>query len=61
VGENAYKIELLRDMQISTTFNVGALTPYCEDDEEHNEYLRANPLQVGQIDAERILRLDILS
>ena len=28
VGGNAYKIELLGDMQVSTTFNVIDLTPY---------------------------------
>ena len=37
VGENAYKIELLGDMQISATYNVGDLTPYLEDNEEHDE------------------------
>jgi len=30
VGENAYKIELIGDMNISTKFNVGDLTPYIE-------------------------------
>jgi len=45
VRENAYKTELLGDMQVSNTFNVRDLTPYFEDDEEHNEDLRANPLQ----------------
>jgi len=33
VGENAYKIELLEDMKISATFNVGDLTPYLKDDD----------------------------
>jgi len=42
VGENAYKIELLGDMQISATYNVGDLTSHLKDDEEHNEDLRTN-------------------
>ena len=43
--ENVYKIELLGDTQISFTFNVRDLTPYHEDNEEHDEDLRTNPLQ----------------
>ena len=43
VGDKAYKIELLGDMNISTTFNVRDLTPYIEDDKEGYEDLRANP------------------
>ena len=31
VGENAYKIELLRDMQISATVDIRDLTPYLGD------------------------------
>ena len=48
IGDNAYKLELLRDMNVSTTFNVGDLTPYVEDDFED---LRANPSQEGEVDA----------
>jgi len=44
VGDNAHKIELLRDMNISSTFNVGELTRYIEDEDESIEYLRENPL-----------------
>jgi len=47
VGDNAYKRELLGDMNISTTFNVEDLTPYIEDEDEGNEDLRENPLQGG--------------
>ena len=44
MGENAYKIELAGDMQISATFTIEDLTPYLEDDERHIEDLRENPL-----------------
>jgi len=47
VGENTYKIKLLRDIQISTTLNIEDLTPYVEDDEDDNEDLRTNPFQGG--------------
>jgi len=40
VEENAYRIELLGDMQISATVNVGDLTSYLKDYKRHNEYLR---------------------
>ena len=56
MGENAYKIELSGDMQISATFNVRDLTPYYEDDEKHNKDLSANPLQGGEVDAEQTPR-----
>ena len=44
VGDNAYKVELPSDMNISTTFNVGDLTSYIEDEDEDIGDLRANPL-----------------
>ena len=28
IGENAYKLQLLRDMAVSTTFNISDLSPY---------------------------------
>ena len=34
VGDNAYKIELPGDMNISATFNVRDLPPYIEDEDE---------------------------
>jgi len=55
VGENAYKIELPRDMHISTTFNIRDLTLYLEDDDED---LRANPLQGGEVNAKQTLSMD---
>ena len=61
VGENAYKIKLPRDMQIFATFNVGDLTSYSGDNEEHDEYLRINALQGGEVDAEQVPSLGILS
>jgi len=44
VGENAYKIELPGDMQVSATFNVEDLTPFFKDNEKHDEDLMTNPL-----------------
>ena len=57
--ENTYKIELLGDIQVSTTFNVGDLSPCHEDDERHNEDLRENPLQGGEVDTEKTPILDL--
>ena len=54
VGDNAYKIELLDEMNIFATFNVGDLTPYTKDKDEGCEDLRANPLQ-GEVDAEQVI------
>jgi len=31
IGRNAYKLQLLGDMAILATFNVGDLSPYVED------------------------------
>jgi hypothetical protein len=31
VNDNAYKVDLLSDYNISTTFNVNDLTPYLDD------------------------------
>jgi len=45
LGDNAWKIELLSGMNISTTFNVGDLNPYIDDEYEGNKDLRANPLR----------------
>jgi len=37
VGDNAYKVKLLGDMNISATFNVGDLTPCIEDEDKDLE------------------------
>ncbi|PKI68899.1 hypothetical protein CRG98_010692 [Punica granatum] len=44
-NDNAYKIELLDDYNVSATFNVKDLSPYFEDEEDTN--LRANPSKPG--------------
>jgi len=36
-------------MNISTSFNVGDLTPYTKDEDEGNEDLRANSIQGGRL------------
>jgi len=45
VGDNAYKVELLGDMNFSATFNVGDVTPYIEDEDEDIGDLKENSLQ----------------
>ncbi|PKI46756.1 hypothetical protein CRG98_032853, partial [Punica granatum] len=45
VNDNAYKIELPDDYNVSATFNVRDLTPYFEDEEDMD--LRANPSELG--------------
>jgi len=47
VNDNTYKLELPRDMGVSSTFNVGDLTPYLEDKED-GDNLRANYIQEGE-------------
>ena len=59
VGENAYKMELLGDKQISITINDEDLTPNLENDEKHDQILRENPIQGGKVDAEQTPRLDL--
>ena len=59
MGENAYKIELLRDMQIFVAFNVGDLTPYLNDNEKSNQDFRTNPLQRGGVNAKQAPSLDL--
>ncbi|PKH95127.1 hypothetical protein CRG98_049750 [Punica granatum] len=44
-NDNAYKIELPDDYNVSATFNVTDLSPYFEDKEDMD--LRANPSEPG--------------
>jgi len=43
VNDNAYKVDLPDDYNVSTTFNVKDLTPYLDDDDDSN--LRTNHFQ----------------
>ena len=47
VNDNAYKLDLGGKHGVSSTFNVGDLAPYLDDDE-----LRAIPFQEGEDDLE---------
>ena len=40
LNDNAYKVDLLGDYGVSTTFNVGDFSPYLDDG--YLTYLRAN-------------------
>jgi len=60
VGDNAYKVELPGDMNISAIFNVGDLTPYIVNEDDDIEDLRANPLQGGEVDVEQIMKPNLL-
>jgi len=60
VGSNTYKLQLPGDMAISSTFNIGDLSPYVEDAIENpSRYysqqkpsdLRSNPSEEGEVDA----------
>ncbi|PKI67450.1 hypothetical protein CRG98_012034 [Punica granatum] len=44
-NDNAYKMELPDDYNVSTTFNLRDLSPYFEDEEDMD--LRANPSELG--------------
>ncbi|XP_021727697.1 uncharacterized protein LOC110694841 [Chenopodium quinoa] len=46
INDNAYKVDLGGQFGVSSTFNVGDLAPYLEDDE-----LRATPFEEGEDDA----------
>ncbi|XP_071689319.1 uncharacterized protein [Rutidosis leptorrhynchoides] len=48
-GDNAYKVELPGDSVVSSTFNVGDLMPYLEDDNLEN--LRSSSFLEGEDDA----------
>ncbi|GJY33328.1 gag-pol polyprotein [Tanacetum coccineum] len=47
-GDSAYKVELPGDVSVSSTFNIGDLMPYLEDD--YIEYLRSSPNLEGEDD-----------
>ena len=51
-GTNVYKLKLPRDITVSTTFNVGDLSPYMEDDIDYGD-LRANPFKAEEDDADQ--------
>ncbi|KAL3582919.1 hypothetical protein D5086_017251 [Populus alba] len=48
VNDNAYKVDLPGDYNVSATFNVKDLTPYLDDDDDSN--LRTNHYQPGADD-----------
>jgi hypothetical protein len=48
VNDNAYKVDLPGDYNVSATFNVKDLTPYLEDDDDYD--LRTNHFQPGADD-----------
>ena len=48
IKDNSFKLEFPGDTNISTTFNVGDLSPYLEDG--LLEDLRANPSQPEEVD-----------
>ena len=60
VGDNAQKVKLSGDMNISTTFNVGDLSPYIEDEDEDIEDLRANALRGREVDVQQTIRPNLL-
>jgi hypothetical protein len=49
INDNAYKIDLLNDYGVSTTFNVADLAPYFGDEELES---RTTPFQEGEDDAD---------
>jgi len=48
VNDNAYKVDLPGDYNVSATFNVKNLTPYLDDDDDSD--LRTNHFQPGADD-----------
>jgi len=48
IRDNAYKLEFLGDMNVSTTFNMGDLAPYVEDNFKNSS---ENPSQKGEANA----------
>jgi len=50
IEDNAYKLQLPKDIAVPTTFNIGNLSPYMEDYFEEPLDLRTNPLEEGEVD-----------
>jgi len=48
IGDNAYKLELPGDYEVSATFNVADLVPYLAVDEDLDS--GSNPFQEGEVD-----------
>jgi hypothetical protein len=48
MNDNAYKVDLPSDYNVSATFNVKDLTPYLDNDDDSN--LRTNHFQPGADD-----------
>ena len=65
VGSNAYKLQLPGDMAVSTTFNIGNLSPYVEDNIDkpsgyYSQYkppdLCPNPSEDGEVDTGALVK-----
>ena len=52
MGDNAYKLQLLRDVAILDTFYTRDLSPYVEDCFEDPLDLMSNPFQEWEVDVE---------
>ena len=61
VGDNAYKIEVLGDVNIFVTLNVGDLMRYIENEDEKIKDLRVYPLQEGKVDAKQAAQSNFLN
>jgi len=48
VGDNAYKLQLLGDMAVSSMFNISYLSPDVEDNFEDHSYLKVNTIEEGE-------------
>jgi hypothetical protein len=50
INDNAYVVDLPREMNISNTFNVADLTPYHQEKTLYEDNLRSSFNQVGEND-----------